>query len=152
VSNLPSAIFIIDVSPTCGFESRQGGGNFFLTTEFRTALGPTQPPIQWVPGALSLEIRWPGREADHSLPSSVEVKMSGAIPPLPNTPSSRGAELKESTGTSLPLPLYHLTDIHEKYSNVRQSREVVILLQLQNFRVRLSLAHAIARSFPNTIK
>jgi hypothetical protein len=31
--------------------------------------------------------------------------MSGAIPPLPNTPSWRGAQLKKkSTGTNLPLP------------------------------------------------
>jgi hypothetical protein len=37
-------------------------------------LGPTQPPIQWVPGALSLGVKWPGREADHSPPSSVGVK------------------------------------------------------------------------------
>jgi hypothetical protein len=37
-------------------------------------LGPTQPPIQWVPGALSLGVKLPGREADHSPPSSVEVK------------------------------------------------------------------------------
>jgi hypothetical protein len=29
--------------------------------------------------------------------------MSGAIPPLPNTPSWRGAQLKEITGTTLPL-------------------------------------------------
>jgi hypothetical protein len=29
--------------------------------------------------------------------------MRGAIPPLPNTPSWRGAQLK-STGTTLPLP------------------------------------------------
>jgi len=36
--------------------------------------GPTQPPIQWVPGALSLEVKHPGREADHSLPFSAEVK------------------------------------------------------------------------------
>jgi hypothetical protein len=44
-----------------------GAGNFSLgTTESRTALGPTQPPIQWVPGALSLGVKRPGREADHS--------------------------------------------------------------------------------------
>jgi len=35
---------------------------------------PTQPPIQWVPGALSLEVKRPRYEADHSLPSSAEVK------------------------------------------------------------------------------
>jgi hypothetical protein len=39
-----------------------------------TVLGPTEPPIQWVPGALSLGIKWPGREADLSPPSSAEVK------------------------------------------------------------------------------
>jgi hypothetical protein len=33
-----------------------------------------QPPIQWVPGALSLGVKRPGREADHSPPASVEVK------------------------------------------------------------------------------
>jgi hypothetical protein len=37
-------------------------------------LGPTQPAIQWVPGALSLEVKRPGREADHSPPSSAKVK------------------------------------------------------------------------------
>jgi hypothetical protein len=37
-------------------------------------LGSTQPPIQWVPGALSLGIKRPRREADHSSPSSAEVK------------------------------------------------------------------------------
>jgi hypothetical protein len=37
-----------------GLVSRQGLGIFLLTTVFRPALGPTQSPIQCVPGALSL--------------------------------------------------------------------------------------------------
>jgi hypothetical protein len=31
-------------------------------------------PIKWVPGALSLGLKWPGREADHSPPSNAEIK------------------------------------------------------------------------------
>jgi hypothetical protein len=52
----------------------RGLGIFLFTTASRTALGPTQPRIQWVPGALSLGVKRPGREADHSPPSSAEVK------------------------------------------------------------------------------
>jgi hypothetical protein len=57
-----------------GFDSRQGLGIFLFTTASRTALGPTQHPIQWVPGALSLGLKRPGREADHSPLSSADVK------------------------------------------------------------------------------
>jgi hypothetical protein len=41
--------------------------NFTLTctTPSRPRLGPTQPPIHWLPEALSPEIKLPGREADH---------------------------------------------------------------------------------------
>jgi hypothetical protein len=51
-----------------------GTGNFLFTTASRTALGSTQPPIQWVPGALSLGVKRPGRGADHSPSSNAEVK------------------------------------------------------------------------------
>jgi hypothetical protein len=47
-------------------------GNFF-TTASRPTLGRTQPRIQCVSGALSLGVKQPGREADHSPPSSAEV-------------------------------------------------------------------------------
>jgi hypothetical protein len=53
-----------------GFHSRRGLGIFLFTTASRTALGPTQLPIHWVPGALSLGVKRQGREADHSPPSS----------------------------------------------------------------------------------
>jgi hypothetical protein len=33
-----------------GFDSRRGLGSFLFTTASRTALGPTQPPIQCVSG------------------------------------------------------------------------------------------------------
>jgi hypothetical protein len=48
-------------------------------------LRPTQPTIQWAPGALSLGVKRPGHEADHSPPSSAEVKNAlscTSTPPL----------------------------------------------------------------------
>jgi hypothetical protein len=58
-----------------GFDPRRGHRIFPLTSVSRPVLGPTQPPVQWVPGVLSPGIKArPGREADHSPPSSAEVK------------------------------------------------------------------------------
>jgi hypothetical protein len=47
------------------FKSWQRLGIHLFTTTSRTALEPTQLLTQWVPGALSLEVKRPGREADH---------------------------------------------------------------------------------------
>jgi hypothetical protein len=57
-----------------GFDSRQELRIFLYATASRPALGPTQPPIQWVPETLSLGVKRPWREANHSHPSSAEVK------------------------------------------------------------------------------
>jgi hypothetical protein len=51
-----------------------GMGIFLFTTVSRTALRPTQPPIQWVQGDHSLGVKRPRREADHSPPSSARIK------------------------------------------------------------------------------
>jgi hypothetical protein len=58
-----------------GFESRQGLGIFLFATASSPAMVPTQPPIQWVPGTLSLGVKQLGREANHSAPSSAEIKV-----------------------------------------------------------------------------
>jgi hypothetical protein len=58
-----------------GFYPRRGQRIFPLSSVSRPALGPTQPPVQWVPGVLSLGVKaQPGHDADHSPPSSAEVE------------------------------------------------------------------------------
>jgi hypothetical protein len=50
-----------------GVGVRVPGGvkHFYFSIPSRLALGPTQPPIQWAPGALSPGVKRPGREADN---------------------------------------------------------------------------------------
>ena len=46
--------------------------------------GPNQPPTQWIPGPFP-GVKRPRREADHSLPSSAEVKNQWSytsVPPI----------------------------------------------------------------------
>jgi hypothetical protein len=65
-----------------GFDSRRGLGIFLFTTASRTALGPTQLPVQWVPGALGGKAAgawsWPLTSI-----YSRGQRMSGAIHPFP---------------------------------------------------------------------
>jgi hypothetical protein len=68
-----------------------GAGNFSLHHASIMALEPTQPPIQWIPEALSLGVKRPGRKADHSSPSGAKVKECVELYlHSPNTPSWRG--------------------------------------------------------------
>jgi hypothetical protein len=57
-----------------GFYRRQRQETFPLTSVSRPARRPTQPPVQWVPGVLSRGKARPGRDADHSPPSSAEFR------------------------------------------------------------------------------
>jgi hypothetical protein len=61
-----------------GFNSWQGQEIFLFSTVSRPALGPTQPPIQWVTGALSPGVEWQGVKLIthlHLLPRSRMVEL-----------------------------------------------------------------------------
>jgi hypothetical protein len=91
-----------------GFKSWYGLEIFLLTTTSRLALGPTQPPIQWVLGALSFGVKQLGHEADHSPPSSAEVKNEWIYTSTPSHLHGMVLSSKKknkSTGTTLSLPL-----------------------------------------------
>jgi hypothetical protein len=45
-----------------------------LTSVSRPVLRPTQHPVQLIQGVVSRGKAWPGRDADHLVPSSAEVK------------------------------------------------------------------------------
>jgi hypothetical protein len=65
-----------------GVQFLTGARGFSVFHIVQTAVGPTQPTIQWVPGGISTAVKRLGREADQSPPSSAELKNGGAIPPL----------------------------------------------------------------------
>jgi hypothetical protein len=115
-----------------GFDSRRGLGIFLFTTASRMALGPTQPAIQWVLGALSLEVKRPAREADHPPPPSGEVKECVEVY-LHSTQYAFMAwcSAKRSIAKALPLPylLYN-----EELQGSYESLSVVRILEFRNLR------------------
>jgi hypothetical protein len=90
-----------------GFRFRfpAGAGNFSLHYRVQNGTGAHPASYPTVPGALSLGVKRPGREAGHSPPSSAEVKECVELYlHSPNTPSWHGAQL--STGTTLPFTFH----------------------------------------------
>jgi hypothetical protein len=66
-----------------GVSTPSRSSEFFFDSVSRPALGPIQPPIQWVPGTLYLEVKRPEHESDHSSPSSTKVKNSWSYTSTP---------------------------------------------------------------------
>jgi hypothetical protein len=77
---------------------------YFFPSASRPALGPTQPPIQWVTGgSFPGGKAWPGRDADHSSPSSAEAKKEEELYLL--SPKCASTERNRTTLPFLPLPI-----------------------------------------------
>jgi len=64
------------------FLARTMKGRLSFRHRVQIGSGPTQPPIQWVVGGLSLRVKGPRREADHSPPPSAEVKNAWSYTPM----------------------------------------------------------------------
>jgi len=73
------------------FDSRRELGIFLFSTASRPALGPTQPPFQWTPAALSPGVKQLEREAAHPPPFSAVIKIAWSYSSTHNASSWRGA-------------------------------------------------------------
>jgi hypothetical protein len=80
---------------------------FLFSTSSRLALEPTQQPIQQVRGALSPGVKRSGREADHSPPTSTEVKKTYIYTSTPPY------VFMGSTGTTLPFITFYVQTYSE---------------------------------------
>jgi hypothetical protein len=84
-----------------GFDSRQMQDIFLYSTATRSGVRSTQPLIQWVSVALS-----PGGNCRDVKLTNAEVKIGGAVPPLPRKSSRRGALLIK-TRNNFTFTCYH---------------------------------------------
>jgi hypothetical protein len=88
-----------------GIESLRGRDFPHLS---RPALGPTQPPVQWVPG-LFWGKEQPGHDTDPSPPSSAMVKKGRALPLLPLWAVQPTQSLSACTRVHCTCTLVHCT-------------------------------------------
>jgi hypothetical protein len=62
------------------------------------ALEPTQAPVQSLSEALSPSLKRPGREADHSLPSSADIKNTWSYTSTPSYAFMVGCLVNKAQG------------------------------------------------------
>jgi hypothetical protein len=78
--------------------------NVLFSKSSRPALGSTQPPIQWVLGALFPGVKRQDREADHSPPDSADVMKMWIYTSTPPICIHSVVLSLLSRGTTLPIP------------------------------------------------
>jgi hypothetical protein len=113
--------------------AQQGLGIFLFITASRPALGPTQPPIQWIPGAPSLGVKRPGREADHSHPSSAEVK--GCVEPYLHSLIRLNCVVPNFKKASYYLKVSVIPTLGVRRNNASDVRQPAFLIWDEQFKV-----------------
>jgi len=97
------------------------GKGFFLPPH-----PPTQPPNQWILGALSLQVNGPGHEGDHSPPSRTEVKNRWSYISKPHTFSWRGeGHLYLYTNNNFQILIMYRDRFNQSHFNCIQQRKKV---------------------------
>jgi hypothetical protein len=87
-------------------------------------------------GLLTQGVKRPGCEADHSPPSSAEVKNGGAIPPLPHMSSWDNVKLIKQRDNFIFLP-------YDKQIIKLHANEMLNILLLLYFAPYLYVSHAL---------
>jgi hypothetical protein len=83
----------------------------------RLALGPTQPPIQWLPASLCPRVKQTGHKAEHSPPSCASVKKEWSCTSTPSHIFMAWC-LISTRGNFLPLTFFFLSDKGIPYGRV----------------------------------
>lgn len=65
------------------YNTREGSRNVFVSETSRPVLGPTQPPVQRVPGCFRVWVYGRGMTVATEFHLVFRLKMSGAVPLLP---------------------------------------------------------------------
>jgi len=91
---------------------------FFLILYNFHPLEPTQPPIQWVLQVLSLGVKWPWCEADHSPPSSTKVRNVWSYTSIPPYVFMAWYSVKHRDNFTFTLPYDFHHQIKKKYNKL----------------------------------
>jgi hypothetical protein len=131
-------ISLVGIATSYGLDDRgsgvqfpAGAGNFSLLHRVQNGSGARLPPIQWVPKALSLGVKRPGREADHSLPSSAEVQNAWRYTSTPQYVFMAWCLVKHRDFTFSPLTSYSITAYKKRRKVMKDNYSTDITLQSQ---------------------
>jgi hypothetical protein len=94
-----------------GVWDQAGAGNFTLHHRVQTGSGAYPASNQWVPGPLSLAVKRPRREADHSPPSSAKVKNAWSYNSTPQYAFMGWFSIK-AQGQLYLLPFFYFSAYH----------------------------------------